>query len=58
MVSITNYSDFKDNVGKNVKILGTLAKEIWQHLTTFVDSHPYMNYFDLDDGYQMVIYTK
>ncbi|TET60802.1 MAG: hypothetical protein E3J52_02745 [Promethearchaeota archaeon] len=58
MVSITNYSDFKDNVGKNVKILGTLAKEIWQHLTTFVDSHPYMNYFDLDDGYQMVIYNK
>lgn len=58
MITITNYSDFQDNLGKNVMIIGKIAKEIWQHLTSFIDSHPFMNYFDLDDGYQIVIYTK
>jgi len=58
MVDITNYFDFENNLGKKVKIIGKIAEEIWQHLTTFVESHPYMNYFDLDDGHQIVIYTK
>jgi len=55
---ISKYSDFKSNLGKEVKIIGKIAEEIWQHITTFVESHPYMNYFDLDDGHQIVIYTK
>ncbi|MFW9972644.1 MAG: hypothetical protein ACFFDF_20835, partial [Candidatus Odinarchaeota archaeon] len=58
MITITNYSDFEGNVGENIKIIGKIAKEIWQHLTTFADSHPFMNYFNLDDGYQIVIYSK
>ena len=58
MKRISKYSDFEGSVGENVKIIGKIAKEIWQHLTTFVDTHPFMNYFDLDDGYQIVIYTK
>jgi len=58
MKTISKYSDFEGNVGEIVKIIGKIAKEIWQHLTTLVDSHPFMNYFDLDDGYQIVIYTK
>lgn len=58
MKTISKYSDFEGNVGKIVKINGKIAKEIQQHLTTFVDSHPFMNYFDLDAGYQIVIYTK
>lgn len=58
MANITNYFDFEINIGKKVKIIGKLAEEIWQHITTFVESHPYMNYFDLDDGHQIVIYTK
>jgi len=58
MVIITKYEDFERNIGEKVKIIGKLAKEIWQHLTTFIDSHPFMNYFDLDDGYQIVVYTK
>jgi len=55
---ISRNSDFKSNLGKEVKIIGKIAEEIWQHLTTFIESHPYMNYFDLDDGHQIVIYTK
>ncbi len=58
MKTVTNYSNFEGNVGNTVKIIGKIAREIWQHLTTLVDSHPFMNYFDLDDGYQIVIYTK
>ncbi|MFX0081561.1 MAG: hypothetical protein ACFE94_07405 [Candidatus Hodarchaeota archaeon] len=45
-------------MGNEVKIIGKIAEEIWQHLTTFVESHPYMIYFDLDDGHQIVIYSK
>lgn len=58
MVTITTYADFERNIGEKVKIIGKLAKEIWQHLTTFIDSHPFMYYFDLADGYQIVVYAK
>ncbi len=58
MINVTKYADFEGNVGKPVTIIGKLSKVIWQHLTAFFDSHPYLNYFDLDDGYQIVIYTK
>ena len=58
MNTIIKYSDFEGNVEHTVKIIGKLAKAIWQHLTQFVDSHPFLNYFDLEDEYQIVIYTK
>jgi hypothetical protein len=58
MTDITKYFDFELNIDKEVKITGKIAEEIWQHITTFSDSHPYMHYFDLDDGHQIVIYTK
>ena len=58
MKSISNYSDLEDNLEQTVLIAGEIAKAIWQHLTTIVDSHPFMNYFDLKDGHQIVIYTK
>ncbi|MFX1428483.1 MAG: hypothetical protein ACFFBE_18670 [Promethearchaeota archaeon] len=58
MDTIINYFDFESNLGKRVKMVGKLAKEIWQHVTMFIDSHPFMNYFDLDDDHQIVIYTR
>jgi hypothetical protein len=58
MIEITNYFDFESNVGKEVRIRGKIASEIWQHLTIFVDTHPFMTYFDLDDAHQIVIYSK
>jgi hypothetical protein len=58
MVEISNYFDFEINVGKEVRIIGKIAKEIWQHITTFIDSHPFMEYFDLEDSHQIVIYSK
>ncbi len=58
MTTISSYSDFAGNVDEKVKIIGKVSKVMWQHLATFVDTHPHMNYFDLDDGYQILIYTK
>jgi len=58
MINITKYPDFEGNVGKIVRIIGKISKVIWQHLTVFIDTHPYMSYFDLEDEYQIVIYTK
>ncbi len=58
MNTISNFSDLENNLEKKVVIIGEIAEAIWQHLTTIVDSHPFMNYFDLSDGYQIIIYTK
>ncbi|MHA2035378.1 MAG: hypothetical protein ACW972_02590 [Promethearchaeota archaeon] len=58
MDTILNYFELTTNLGKKVKIVGEIGKAIWQHLTAYYDSHPYMNYFDLNDGHQIVIYTK
>jgi len=58
MITINNYSDFIKNLGKQVKMIGKISKVMWQHLAIFVNSHPHMNYFDMDDGYQILIYTK
>ncbi|MBY8985189.1 MAG: hypothetical protein KGD65_08990 [Candidatus Lokiarchaeota archaeon] len=58
MDTILNYSDLIDNLEKKVKIVGKISKIMWQHLTIYVDSHPFMNYFDLNDGHQIIVYTK
>ena len=58
MDNILKYSDLIDNLEKKVKIVGEISKVMWQHLTIYVDSHPFMNYFDLNDGHQIIIYTK
>ena len=59
-VKITRLTDFASNVGNEVQISGKIAKEIWQHMTSIVDSYPFMEYFDLDFNinYQIVIYTR
>ncbi len=58
MDTVSNYFDLTNNLGKKVKIVGEIGKAIRQHLTTYIDSHPFMNYFDLSDGHQIVVYTK
>ena len=58
MVNEVKWQDFENNVGKIVKIKGRVAEEIWQHMTTIVNSHNNMEYFDLDGNYQIVVYSK
>jgi len=48
----------ENNVGNIVKVKGRISKVIWQHMTALINSHPHMNYFDLADNYQIIVYTK
>ncbi len=52
------FADFKNSIGKKVKFSGKIAKALWQHLTTCVETHPIMNYIDLDEKYQIIVYTQ
>ena len=58
MVTEVKYEDFENNIGKIVKIKGKVATAIWQHLIIQADGYPYMNYIDLDENYQIVVYSK
>ena len=58
MANFIEYSDFQNNLGKTVKIKGKVAENIWQHITTIINSHDNMEYFDLDENYQIVVYSK
>jgi len=58
MVNEVKWQDFENKVGKIVKIKGRVAEEIWQHMTTIVNSHNNMEYFDLDGNYQIVVYSR
>ena len=46
------------NVGNTITVQGKIAIAFWQHMTRFIDSHPNMIYFDLEDGYQIIAYCK
>ncbi|MHA1875501.1 MAG: hypothetical protein ACTSUC_03545, partial [Promethearchaeota archaeon] len=56
MFSKRNY--LENNVGNIVKVKGRISEVIWQHMTALINSHPHMNYFDLVDDYQIIVYTK
>ena len=50
--------DFENKVGKKITITGKVSTVMWQHFNVSVDGHPHMNYIDLDDTRQVVVYTK
>lgn len=58
MVEIIEYSSFEKNIGNKIKVKGIIAKEIWQHLVLSVREYPYMEYFDLNEDHQIVVYSK
>ena len=47
-----------DNEGKTIKIIGKISNIMWQHIQMFIDTHPHDNYFDLEDGFQIIVYSK
>jgi len=55
---LTKRSDLERNVGKKVKIQGKISNVMWQHFTMKTINHPYMNYIDLDETLQIVVYSK
>ena len=50
--------DLKSQVGQKIILKGIIAKAIWQHPTMVGPDYPFMEYFDPEDGNQIVIYTK
>ena len=47
-----------ENEGKTIKIIGMISNVMWQHIQTYIDTHPNDYFFDLEDGYQVIIYSK
>ena len=46
------------NKGKTITVTGKISNVVWQHIISATNSHPYFSYFDLEDGYQIIIYTE
>jgi len=45
-------------VGKKIDIIGKISEIPWQHLIEFSDSHKIIQYFDLESGDQIVVYSQ
>ena len=50
--------NFKESVGKSITLVGNISKIPWQHLVQFLNDRANINYFDLDNGEQIVIYSR
>ena len=48
----------KDKVGKNITLKGKISDIPWQHMIKDVENCNHIYYFDLEDGDQIVIYSK
>ncbi|MBY9004207.1 MAG: hypothetical protein KGD73_09575 [Candidatus Lokiarchaeota archaeon] len=55
---LTKRSDFERNVGKKVKFQGKISDIMWQHFTIKTGEHPYMKYIDVNETFQIVVYSK
>lgn len=58
MVDFSSYSLLQTSVNKELTIKGRISTIIWQHMVGFFDGYPNSEYFDLEDGFQTIIYTK
>lgn len=54
----TKVNDFEKNLGEMIQINGTVSKVMWQHFTINIDTHPHVNYIDIDDMHQIIVYSK
>ncbi|MCK5304400.1 MAG: hypothetical protein KAJ72_04060 [Candidatus Heimdallarchaeota archaeon] len=48
----------KDKIGKKITLKGKISDIPWQHMIKDVENHNHNYYFDLEDGAQIVIYSK
>lgn len=58
MTEFNSYSILQGSVNRKITIKGSLSKVIWQHLVGYFEEYPHSEYFDLEDGFQTIIYTK
>lgn len=50
--------NFTESVGEKITLTGKISKIPWQHLIKFINDGDHINYFDLDNGEQIVIYSR
>lgn len=50
--------NFTESVGEEITLTGNISKIPWQHLIQFVSDRVHINYFDLENGEQIVIYSR
>lgn len=58
MAHFTSYTLLQQSVNKELTIRGRISTIIWQHQAGFFDEYPHSVYFDLEDGFQTIIYAK
>ena len=46
------------SLGEFITISGQISEVIWQHMISYQPEYPHSEYFDLEDGYQIIIYCK
>lgn len=46
------------SLGEHITISGQISEVIWQHMISYQPEYPHSEYFDLEDGYQIIIYCK
>jgi len=54
----STFAFLKASLGKSITIKGHFSKIPWQHLMAPTKEYPYDYYFDLEDGFQIVVYSK
>lgn len=50
--------NFAESVGEEITLSGNISKIPWQHLIQFISDRDNINYFDLENGEQIVIYSR
>jgi len=50
--------NFTEAVGEKITLTGNISKIPWQHLIQFFSDREHINYFDLENGEQIVIYSR
>ena len=50
--------NFEECLGEVITLNGKISQIPWQHLIGFIEDFKHENYFDLDNGEQIVIYTR
>lgn len=50
--------DIQNAVGQTIMVKGHVSNIQWQHIIRFNKENPIISYVDLDDGFQIVVYSK
>ncbi len=47
-----------ENIGNDISLIGSISNTPWQHLIEITETYGNIEYLDLEDGNQIVIYSK